>query len=89
MLSLSKALYEMGDIEINTPLVQNIGNISRESCISSKQKSVNARVHLHYLQVIREIFPIFETKGRLIYILQLLNWPFWAFLLSPNDIIWY
>ena len=60
-------------IEINPPLVKNTGNISRGSCKSGKQTSAHARVCLQDLQVPREIFPVFLTKGRLIYILHLQN----------------
>ena len=58
-------------IEINSPLVKNTGNISRGSCKSGKQTSAHARVCLQDLQVPREIFLEFLTKGRLIYILHL------------------
>ena len=46
-------------IEINPPLVENTGNISRGSCKSGKQTSAHARVCLQDLQVSREIFPVF------------------------------
>ena len=58
-----------GYTEINPPLFKNTGNISRESCKSGKQTSAHARVCLQDLQVSREIFPVFLTKGRLIYLL--------------------
>ena len=64
-----------------------MGNISQESCKSSKQMSANASVCLYDLQVSREIFPIFYTKDTFIYILHSLNWPFLAFLTSENDVI--
>ena len=35
----------------------------------------------------REIFPIFQTKDTLIYILHSFNWPLLAFLISENDLI--
>ena len=50
-----------------------MGNIFRESCKSVKQTSANAQVCLYDLQVSKEIFPIFEAKDTLIYILHLLN----------------
>ena len=56
-----------GKVEINPPLIKNIGNISRGSCKSSKQMSAHARVCLLDLQVPREFFPAFLIKGRLIY----------------------
>ena len=70
---------EIRYIEINPSLVYRTGNISQESCKSSKQTSANARVCSYDLQVSREIFPIFETEHKLIYILHLLNWPFFDF----------
>ena len=63
-------------IEINPPLVKNTGHISRESCKSGKQTSADARVCLPDLLVPREIFLVFLTKGRLIYILHLQKCPF-------------
>ena len=38
------------------------------------------------LQVRREIFPVFFTKGRLIYILYLQKYPFLPFVTSQNDV---
>ena len=73
-------------IEINPPLVKNTGNISRGSCKSGKQKSAHARVCLQDLQVPREIFPVFLTKGRLIYILHLQKCPFLPFMTSQSDV---
>ena len=58
-------------IMINPPLVENTGNISRGSCKSCKQTSAHVRVCLQDLQVPREIFPVFLTQGRLVYILHL------------------
>ena len=58
-------------IEINPPLVKNTGNIPRGSGKSGKQTSVHARVCLPDLQISREIFQVFFTKGRLINILHL------------------
>ena len=52
-------------------MVENTVNISRGSCKSCKQTSAHARVCLQDLQVPREIFPVFLTQGRLIYILHL------------------
>ena len=46
-------------IEINPPLVENTGNISRGSCKSCKQTSAHAQVCLQDLQVPREFFPVF------------------------------
>ena len=43
-------------IEINTPLVQNMGNISQESFKSNKRMCADSLYDLH---VLREIFPIF------------------------------
>ena len=63
-------------IEINPHLVKDTGNISRGSCKSGKQTSAHARVCLQDLQVPMEIFPVFLTKGRLIYILYLQKCPF-------------
>ena len=63
--------FPMDYIEINPSLVENTGNISRGSCKSCKQTSAHARVCLQVLQLRREIFPVFLTKGRLIYILHL------------------
>ena len=65
-----------------------MGNISRESCKSSKQASANAQVCLYDLQVSREIFAIFQTKDTVIYILHFLNWLLLAFLTSENDVIY-
>ena len=74
-------------IEINPPLVKNAGNISRGSCKSGKQTSAHARVCLQDLQVPREKFPVFLTKGRLIYILHdLQNCPFLPFMTSQSDV---
>ena len=44
------------------------GNIFRESCKSCKQTSTHTRVCLQDLLVSREIFLVFITKGKLIYI---------------------
>ena len=58
-------------IEINPPLVENTGNISRGSCKLCKHTSAHARICLPDLQVPREIFSVFLTQGRLIYKLHL------------------
>ena len=47
---------------------------------------MHARVCLQDLQVPREIFPVFLTKGRLIYILHLQKCPFLPFVTSRNDV---
>ena len=73
-------------IEINPPLVKNTANISRVSCKSGKQTSAHARVCLQDLQVPREIFPVFLTKGRLIYIIHLQKCPFLLFMTSQSDV---
>ena len=67
-------------IEIIPPLVENPGNISRGSCKSCKQTSAHARVSLQDLQVPREIFPVFLTQGRLIFLLHLQKCPFLPFM---------
>ena len=50
----------------NLPLVKNTGNISLGTCKSCKQTRACALVCLPDLQLPREIFPVFLTKGRLI-----------------------
>ena len=52
----------MEKIKITPPLVDNTGNISRESCESDKQTSAQARVCLQDLQVSRYISPVFFNK---------------------------
>ena len=54
----------------------------------------NLRGACHYMTYVYMIcksqgkfFPVFKTKATLIYILNLLNWAFWAFLSSENDVI--
>ena len=47
---------------------------------------MHAQVCLQGLQVSREIFPVFLTKGRLIYILHLQKCPFLPFVMSRNDV---
>ena len=47
---------------------------------------MHARVCLQDLQVPREIFPVFLTKGRLIYILRLQKCPFLPFMTSQSDV---
>ena len=47
--------------------------------------SVHAQVCLQALQVPRVIFPVFLTKGRLIYILHLQKCPFLPFMTSQSD----
>ena len=46
-------------MEIKPSLVENTGNIFRESCKSSKQMSANARVCLYDLQVSKDVFSVF------------------------------
>ena len=48
--------------------------------------SAHARVCLQDLHVLREIFPVFLTKGRLIYILHLQKCPYLPFVKSRNDV---
>ena len=48
--------------------------------------SAHALVCLQDLQVQREIFPVFLTKGRLTYILHLQKCPFLPFVTSRNDV---
>ena len=48
--------------------------------------SGHAQSCLQDSQVQREIFPLFLTKGRLIYILHLQKYPFLPFLTSQNDV---
>ena len=73
-------------IEINPPLVNNTGNISLGSCKSGKQTSAHVRVCLQDLQVSREIFPVFLTKGRLIYLLHLQKCPFLPFMRFQSNV---
>ena len=67
-------------------MVKNTGNISRGSCKSGKQTSAHARVCLQDLQVPREIFPVFLTKRRFIYILHLQKCPFLPFMVPQSDV---
>ena len=48
--------------------------------------SAHARVCLQDLQVLREIFSVILTKGRLIYILHLQKCPFSPFMTSQSDV---
>ena len=48
--------------------------------------SAHARVCLQDLQVPREIFPVFLTKGRLLYMLHLQKCPSLPFVTSRNDL---
>ena len=73
-------------LEINPPLVNNTGNISVGSCKSGKETSAHVRVCLQDFQVPREIFPVFLTKGRLIYILHLQKCPFLPFMTSQSNV---
>ena len=73
-------------MEINPPLGKNTENISRGSCKSGKQTSGHARVCLQDFQVPREIFPVFITKGRFIYILHLQKCPFLNLMTSQIDV---
>ena len=53
---------------------------------SGKQTSAHAGVCFQDLQVPREIFPVFLTKGRLIYILHLQKCPFLPFMTPQSDV---
>ena len=55
---------------MNLHLVKNTGNISLETFKSCKQTLACALVCLLDLQLAREIFPVFLTKGGVIYIYQ-------------------
>ena len=80
-------IYNVYDIKINPSWVENTGNIAQGSGKSCKQTNAHLRVCLQDLQVLREIFPVFLTQGRLIYIFHLQKYPFLSFMTSCNDVI--